>query len=87
MDQVSSTSQSDPPVIHHRSASNYSDIGTKSLVKQHFIDIMKVLIGAKKPVIKPDRECDEFEHKVIQSAGNVSSNILESLSFDIDHKT
>lgn len=69
-----------------RSASNYSDIGTKSLYKQHFVDIMKVLVGMKKPVIKTIGECEEFEQKVIKSSGNVSNNSLESLSFDIDHK-
>ena len=69
-----------------RSASNFSDIGTKSLYKQHFVDIMKVLVGMKKPVIKTIGECEEFEQKVIKSSGNVSNNSLESLSFDIDNK-
>ena len=53
--------------LFKRTAGNYSDIGTKSLHKQHFISFMKVLCGHVQIVL--DNDCDEFDAKVIESAG------------------
>ena len=69
-----------------RSASNYSDMGTKSLHKKHFLDIMKVLTGHARLNVVPERNCDQFEQRLIDHAGIAGVNIsLECLSYD-DHE-
>ena len=69
-----------------RSASNYSDMGTKSLHKKHFLDIMKVLTGHARLNVVPERNCDQLEQRLIDHAGIAGVNIsLECLSYD-DHE-
>ena len=48
-----------------RSANNYSDIGTKALLKNHFLDMMKVLLGVAKLNVVSERACDQFDKYII----------------------
>ena len=69
-----------------RSASNYSDIGTKALHKKHFLDFMKVLTGHARLNVVHERDCDQFEQRLIDHAGIVGVNVsLKCLSYD-DHE-
>ena len=66
-----------------RSANNYSDIGTKALLKNHFLDMMKVLLGVAKLNVVPERACDQFDKYLIDSAGIAGAIVsIDCLSFD-----